>query len=141
MTRWVKPVLDTKFHIDFDWWDKDSRDLRVHLQQHLCKTCRDIYVSHRGLETVDWIDPDTAEVTAVDGLWHALRTHCSSQPDYITDATPLTDAVFRTFLANGNRPLTSIELGSRLNRPPTVILRILGRGPVYDGIKPVLDKD
>ena len=137
MVRWAKPTLDTKFWIDFDWWKENNRDLRVYLQQHLCKACRGVYTSHLGSETVDWIDPDTAEVTPVDGLWHALRTHCSSQPDYITDATPLTNAIFRTFLANGNTPLTPVELGTKLNRPPSVILRVLGRGQVHNGVKSV----
>jgi hypothetical protein len=137
MARWTRPTLNTRFHIDSDWWKDDNRDLRVHLQQHLCSTCREVYTSHLGSETVDWIDPDTAEVRAVDGLWHALRTHCSSMPDYITDSTPLTNAVFRTFLANGNEPLTPVELGTLLNRPPGTILRVLGRGRIYDGIKPL----
>jgi hypothetical protein len=137
MARWTRPTLDTKFWIDFGWWEENNRDLRIYLRQHLCKGCRDIYTSHLGSETVDWIDPDTAGVTAVDGLWHALRTHCSSQPDYITDATPVVNAVFRTFLANGNTPLTAVELGTRLNRPPGTILRILSRGKVYSGVKPV----
>jgi hypothetical protein len=137
MARWTRPTLNTEFHIDFEWWKSDNRDLRVYLQQNLCAACRDVYTSHLGSETVDWIDPDTAEVTAVDGLWHALRTHCSTQPDYVTDAMPLTNAVFRTFLANGNEPLTPVELGALLNRPPNVILRVLGGGQVYDGIRPV----
>jgi hypothetical protein len=137
MARWTRPTLNTKFHIDFDWWEQDQRDLRVYLQQHLCNECRTVYTSHLGSETVDWVDPETAEVKPVDGLWHALRTHCSSLPDYITEATPLTNAVFRTFLANGNEPLTPVELGAALNRPPSVVLRVLGRGRIYDGIKPV----
>jgi hypothetical protein len=141
MARWTRPTLNTAFHIDFDWWAEDKRDLRLHLHQHLCPDCRDLFTSHLGSETVDWIDPETAEVKAVDGLWHALRTHCSSRPDYITDATPLTDAVFRTFLANGNEPLTPAELGSALNRRPNVILRVLGTERVYDGIRPVPPED
>jgi hypothetical protein len=96
-----------------------------------------VYTSHLGSETVDWIDPETAEVQTVDGLWHALRKHCSTQPDYILESTPLTAAVFRVFLANGNGPLTPAELGARLNRPAETILRVLGRGRVYDGIKPM----
>jgi hypothetical protein len=137
MARWTRPTLDTKFWVDFEWWEENSRDLRIYLRQHLCQACREIYTSHVGSETVDWIDPDTAEVTAVDGLWHALRTHCSLQPDYINDATPVVNAVFRTFLANGNTPLTSVELGAKLNRPPSLILRVLSRGRVYNGVKPV----
>lgn len=137
MARWTRPTPKTPFHIDFEWWEEDRRDLRVYLHQHLCRECRDIFTSHLGSETVDWIDPDTAEVRAVDGLWHALRTHCSKQSDYIIGTTPLTDAVFRTFLANGNEPLTAVQLGAVLSRPPAVILRVLGSGRVYDGIKPV----
>ena len=136
MARWTRPTLNTQFHIDFDWWDKDHRDLRVYLQQHLCAECRAVFTSHLGSETVDWVDPETAEVRAVDGLWHALRTHCSALPEYITETTPLTDAVFRTFLANGNEPLTPIELGAELNRTPRLILQVLGRGRIYDGIRP-----
>ena len=137
MARWARPTLDTKFHIDFAWWKNDNRDLRVYLQQHLCHSCREVYTSHLGSETVDWIDPDTAEVRAVDGLWHTLRMHCSLEPDYIHDGTPLTNAVLRVFLANGNEPLTPVELGARLNKPPSTVLRVLGRGRVYDGIKPL----
>ncbi len=135
MARWKRPTLDTKFNIDFDWWQENHRDLRVHLHQHLCKQCRELYTSHLGSEIVDWVDPDTAEVQSVDGLWHTLRTHCSSEPGYITESTPLTDAVFRVFLANGNVPLTPVELGLKINQPADKILRVLGQGHVYDGIK------
>jgi hypothetical protein len=136
MGLWLKPNLDTKFYIDFDWWEEQDRDLRVYLHQHLCKSCREIFASHLGSETVDWIDPDTAEVQSVDGLWHTLRTHCSLQPDYILDSTPLVDAVFRVFLANGNAPLTPVELSAKINQPPAKILRVLGHGRVYSGIRP-----
>jgi hypothetical protein len=136
MARWTRPTIDTKFCVDFDWWDEVGRDLRVHLHQHLCKSCREVYPTHVGSETVDWIDPDTAEVQSVDGLWHTLRTHCSLQQDYVVDEMPLTDAVFRVFLSNGNAPLTPVELATKIHRPPERILRVLGRGHIYDGIRP-----
>jgi hypothetical protein len=136
MVRWTRPTLDTKFFIDFDWWQDNHRDLRVHLHHHLCRQCRELYPSHLGSEIVDWVDPDTAEVQSVDGLWHTLRSHCSSEPDYITESTPLTDAVFRVFLANGNAPLTPVELGLKINQPAEKVLRVLGQGHVYDGIRP-----
>ncbi|MCK4471988.1 MAG: hypothetical protein KAW49_09410 [Anaerolineae bacterium] len=147
MVRWIKPDLETKFHIDFDWWERKGRDLRVYLQSHLCPECKVIYTNHRGSAEVDWIDPDTAEVTRVDALWQSLRTHCSQRPDFITEHTPLTDAVFRVFLANGNQPLSATELheilGRRLRsegfrRTPKTILRTLGGRRVYKGIRPVL---
>ena len=137
MARWSRPTLDTEFHVDFDWWSENKRDLRVVLHQHLCRSCRGVYESHLGSETIDWIDPDSAEVQPVDGLWHALRTHCSLEPDYIIESTPIVDAILRVFLANGNTPLTAVELGRQVNQPADKILRVVGRGRVYSGIKPV----
>jgi hypothetical protein len=137
MARWTKPTLDTKFHIDFDWWKQNDRQLRVYLHQNLCDACRELYPTHRGSKAVDWIDPDTAEVHPVDGLWQALRTHCSLEPDYIAISTPLTNAVFRVFLANGNVPLTPAELSERVGRPAELILKSLARRRVYDGIKAI----
>ncbi len=137
MARWIKPDLETKFHIDFDWWEK-GRDLRVCLQSHLCSECKVIYTNHRGNAEVDWIDLDTAEVTRVDALWQSIRTHCSEKPDFITENTPLTDAVFRVFLANGNEPLSATELHEILGRyAPMTILRTLGGRQIYKGIRPV----
>lgn len=139
MARWIKPDLETKFHIDFSWWEREGRDLRVYLQSHLCSECKTIYTNHRGSEEVDWIDPETAEVTRVDALWQSLRTHCQQRPDFITETTPLTEAVFRAFLANGNTPLSAIELHEILgSRTPETILRTLGGRKVYRGIRPVL---
>lgn len=139
MVKWIKPDLETKFHIDFDWWEREGRDLRVYLQSHLCSECKVTYSNHRGSEEVDWIDPDTAEVTRVDALWQSLRTHCSQRPDFITENIPLTDAVFRVFLANGNAPLSPIELHEILGRYTSeVILRTLGGRRIYQGIRPVL---
>ncbi len=140
MARWIKPTLNTKFHIDFDWWEQHHRQLRVYLHQNLCPACRELYPSHRGSRVVDWIDPDTAEVYPVDGLWQALRTHCSLEESYITPATPLTNAVFRVFLANGNVPLTPVELGEQIGRSSDRILKTLARRRIYDGIKPVVSR-
>jgi hypothetical protein len=131
MVRWIKPDLQTKFHIDFDWWERKERDL--------CPECKVIYTNHRGTTEVDWIDPDTAEVTRVDALWQSLRTHCSQRPDFITENTPLTDAVFRAFLANGNKPLSVLELHDILGRHTAeTILRTLSSRKIYKGIRPVL---
>ncbi len=132
----IRPTLDTPFHIDYDWWNRTKRDLRVYLRSHLCPEHRSVFESHAGTEEIDWIDDDTAEVTRVDGLQHVLRVHCSLQRDYITPRTPLTDAIFRVFLANNNKPLTPNELGARLKRDPVAILQILSGRQVYLGLRP-----
>jgi hypothetical protein len=136
----MRPTVDTKFHIDFDWWEEKERNFRLHLLSHLCSDCQSRYTDHREAELVDWVDADTAEVTRVDGLWHSLRICCSQRPDYVDELTPLTTAVFRTFLANGNEPLSPAELQDRLHRPADTILRTIGGVRVYHGIKPVKDE-
>jgi hypothetical protein len=72
----------------------------------------------------------------VNGLQHVLHIHCSKQPDYINDDLPLVDAVFRVFLAQGNKPLTSRELGRITGRSPERIVRTLGGRRTYKGILP-----
>jgi hypothetical protein len=142
MGKWIKPDINTKFHIDFEWWSKKDRDFRVHLRSHLCPECQAIYTNHLEAEEVDWIDPETAEVTKVDGLWQCLRTHCSHLPDYITEKTALTTSIFRLFLANGNTALSPVELHRILGKPtPEIILRMLSGRKIYGGIKPILGEE
>ncbi len=140
MEKWVKPTVDTKFHIDEGWWEEEGRNFRVYLLSHLCAECQGRYKEYQEAQSIDWIDAETGEVSQVDGLWHSLRICCSARPDYITELTPLTTAVFRTFLANGNEPLSPGELGKRLGRPAETILRTIGGFQVYNGIKPVKGK-
>lgn len=134
--RLVKPTRSTQFHIDYDWWQRADRELRVYLQSHLCAEHQAVYAASSDPNLVDWIDPDTAEVRRVDGLQHTLRVHCASLPGYLTEHTSLVDAVFRVFLANGNQPLTPRELAERIQRPAETILRTLSGQRVYKGLRP-----
>ena len=137
MARYVKPTLDTKFHIDLYWWEEKGRNLRVHLQAQLCPECR---AKHAGSppEEIDWVSLETGEVRRVDMLWYVIRTHCSQQPDYISEQTPLTTAVFRIFIANDNTPLTPSGLHQVLGRrSPSLILRTIGGHQVFMGVRPV----
>jgi hypothetical protein len=72
-------------------------------------------------------------------LWHVIRTHCSQQPEYLAESTPLTTAAFRIFLANDNTPLTPSGMHQFLRRKsPSLILRTLGGHHTYMGIRPVV---
>jgi hypothetical protein len=138
MVRGRKPDINTKFHIDFDWWAEGNRNFRVILHSHLCPECRALYPDYRQAKDIDWIDQETAEVRKVDGLWQCLRTHCSHRPDYISSTTPLTSAIFRVFLANENSPLSSKELYEIIGRKdPATLLRLLTGSEAYKGIRPV----
>jgi hypothetical protein len=136
--RRIKPTLDTKFHIDYAWWDREERELRVYLLSHLPPDQRKLFAQYKDTEEVDWIDPETAEVHKVDALQRALQEN-SQDPDFITAQTSLVDAVFRVFLANNNTPLTPIELGEQIGRPPRTILRTLAGANVYKGLRPVVE--
>jgi len=132
----VKPSVDTPFHIDFAWWKKNERDWHVYLRTLLCADHQEAFANVEEGETIDWVDPATAEVKPVEGVQNALMTHCVKQPDFLTSQTALVEAVFRLFLTNGNTPMSSGELGAKLNRPPGTILRTLAGPRVYKGIRP-----
>ena len=138
MAKWMKPTVDTKFHLDFEWWDRRNLDFRLELRSQLCEACRSQYPDHKNTQLIDWVDPDTARVERVDPLWQSLEICCRDQADYISEYTPLTTAVFRTFLANGNTPLSPKELHEQLGRrTPRLILSTIGGRRVYHGIRPV----
>jgi len=135
----IKPTLNTRFHIDFDWWSKNDRSWRVYLRSNLCPEHQRMFEGDQAGEEVDWVDPETAEVQKVDGLQHVLITHCAKQAGFITEHSTLVDAAFRVFLANGNTPLTPVELSERLGRPADTILKTISGVRVYKGIRPCLD--
>ena len=133
----IKPSVSTPFHIDFDWWQKNERDWHVYLRSLLCAEHQEMFANAEEGQMIDWIDPVTAEVKPVEGVQNTLMSHCVKQPDFLTEQTAMVEAVFRLFLTNGNVPMSSDELGSRLHRPAVTILRTLTGGRVYKGIRPV----
>jgi len=132
----VKPTLQTRFHIDFDWWGQSDRNWRIDLFSFLCPEHQEAFSGVRDDDVIDWVDPETAEVQKVDGLQHILITHCAKQPRFIEDRTSLVESAFRLFLSNGNIPLTPVELADQLGRSPTVILQTLSGHRVYKGLRP-----
>ena len=135
----VKPTVQTCFQIDFNWWKRNDRDWRVYLRSNLCPEHQEIFGSVDVDELVDWIDPTTAEVQRVDGMQHVLITHCAKQDGFITIHSTLVDAVFRLFLANGNAPMTIMEISEHLGRPPKTILNTLAGTRVYRGLRPCIE--
>lgn len=135
----IRPTLNTRFHIDFEWWRQNDNDWHIFLSGLLCPEHQQAFSGWETNQVVDWVDPITAEVQPVDGIQHLLITHCAKQEGFITPHTTLVDAVFRLFLANGNTPMTPIEMGEALGRPPDLILKTLSGGRVYRGMRPVLD--
>ncbi len=137
MMSLVKPTVNTLFHIDFDWWQNSERDWHIHLRSLLCPEHQETFANVKNDEKIDFVDPATAEVRPLDGLQQVILTHCAKQPGFVTEQTSLVEAVFRTFMSNGNRPLSSQELSELLARPANTILITLSGARVYKGIRPV----
>ena len=135
--RSLRPTLETVFHIDYEWWNKGDRDLRVYLRSHLCAEHR-AQLAEADLDSVmvDSIDPATAEVKRMDALMLLMQAHCAQQPGFIDEHSSIVDAAFRVFLTNNNQPLTPRELAERLDRDAETILRTIGGKQVYQGIRP-----
>lgn len=140
LSRLIKPITTTPFHIDFDWWTSSGQDLRAYLVSHLPADIRDAYADLSNNTLIDSVDPDTGEVKQVDGLVMRIRTISEQGSEFITAQTSIVDAVFRTFLLNNNKPLNALELGHRLNRDATLILRTLSGRRVYKGLRPMVER-
>jgi hypothetical protein len=133
----VKPTVETPFHIDYGWWERENLDLGVELRSHLCPEHQAAFnESFDPDEKIDWVDEETGEVRRVNGVQHVMRVHCSKQPGYVAEHLSLIDAVFRVFLSRGNKPLSCKELSNIIGVPAERILRTLSGGRVYKGIRP-----
>lgn len=135
--RQLKPTIDTKFHIDYSWWENQERELNVYLMSLLPQEKREFLEAQAELDEIDWVDPETAEVRQINPFEQAIR---DTADEIDLTKTSLVDAVFRVFLLNNNTPLTPQELSDLIGRPPQTILRTIGStSRVYRGIRPVQD--
>lgn len=136
----AKADLDTKFHIDYSWWDSPAK-LRLYLLSHIQDdTERErLSLSEEGA-VVDYVHPDTGEVFRHDELRLALE-RAAKDPNFINPQASTVDNVFRVFLRNGNRPQTPKELEIALNKPANTILKTIGGNTIYNGIRPILQDE
>jgi hypothetical protein len=99
-----------RFYIDLQWYDEHNRSFRAMAQARFCWSCR----GKLGTETQErlpTVDERTGRVvfevrTTPFGAnpMAVIRGCCARSKDYITKETPVLEAVFRVFLANGNQP-------------------------------------
>lgn len=134
----IKPTLQTPFHIDFEWWRASDTNWHIALQSLLCAEHQEAFANLPEGQMIDWVDPESAEVHQLDGRQNTLISHCAQQPGFLDEHTALVDAIFRLLLANGNLPMSAEELGTKLNRPPEIILKTITGSRVYKGLRPFL---
>ena len=131
----LRPTIDTPFHIDFEWWQDNDSNWRIFLQSYLCEAHQELFKGQEDNVVIDAIDPETAEVKQVDGLLYELMNHCAKQEDFINDNMPLVAKIFRIFLSNGNKPLSPNDLSDLVGKPARTVLVTLTGPQVYKGIR------
>jgi hypothetical protein len=132
----IKPTLDTKFHINYEWWERENNDLRSYMLTHLPSDLREKFDEGAEERVIDYIDPETAEVFQLDELGLAIQ-EAAKREDFINFQTSLVDSVFRVFLANSNTPRTPQELEEDTGREARTILKTFGGLRVYRGLRPI----
>lgn len=132
----LKPTLDTRFHIDYDWWRREQPgDLRPYMLTHLPPEKREHFLKQEVDRVLDYVHPETGEVFRLDELGLAIQ-EAARQPDFINPQTSLVDSLFRVFLANGNLPRSPRELAIDTGRDAQTILKTVGGIKIYKGIRP-----
>lgn len=133
----VKPTVDTKFHIDYDWWEQQEEDLRIYLLSHVQdEEQRTRLGQNEAGHTVDYIHPETGEVFKLDELQLAIQK-AAEQEDFVNPQASVVDNIFRVFLKNGNKPLSPKELADVVEKSSSVILKTIGGKRIYKGIRPI----
>jgi len=90
-----------RWFIDLEWLEQHDRSFLVLATGCLCPDCR------------EQLEGGKEPISAADLLAH-IRDCCSQTPGFITGKSPISESVFRLFLANGNQPLALAELASQL---------------------------
>lgn len=131
----IRPTAESLFHIDFDWWQENDSNWRVFLLSFLCPEHQEYFKDKADTVKIDAVDPETAEIKKVDGLLYELMNHCAKQDGFISEKIPVIAKVLRTFLSNGNEPLSANELAVIVDRPVSTLLATLTGSQVYKGIR------
>lgn len=131
----IKPTAETLYHLDFDWWQESDSNWRIFLFEFLCPEHQAFFKGKSDTTKIDAVDPESAEIKQVDGLLYELMNHCAKQEGFISANLPIIAKVLRTFLSNGNQPLTAAALAEIVNRPVATILATLSGPQVFKGIR------
>jgi hypothetical protein len=136
--KFFRPTEDTRFHIDYSWFEKNGQDINVLLQKYLTPEQLESLVRDEAEITLDSVDEETGEVHRMTRAMYLVRATYARDPGFLNPRLPVAELAFRFFIVNGNQPLTASELAMRIGRRPAEVLAQLGGRVVYNGIRPIL---
>jgi hypothetical protein len=137
--KFYRPTENTRFHIDYAWFDKNGQDVNVLIYKCLTPEQQERLADVPLNDAFDFIDDETGEVQRVTKAVQVIRAERAHDDAFIGPRTPVAEAAFRIFLLNSNKPLTPVELATRIQRKPSEILAQLGGRAVYNGIRPIIE--
>ncbi len=137
--KFFRPTENTKFHIDYSWFEENGQDVRVLIYKCLTSEQQEQVGAPGQTEMYDYVDEQTGEVQRFDQVLHIIRTQNAKDPNFLTQRTPVFEAAFRIFLLNNNQPLTANDLAVQMKRKPAEVLSQLSGRSVYNGIRPIFD--
>jgi hypothetical protein len=126
---------ETRFYIDYDWWEKSDLDLKTYLYSRL--NIEEGSLDAASMNEIDIISPETGMVRRVDSFQYVIQSYFSQLPDDFLTRASLVDAVFCIILANANEPMSALDIAERVQRTPKVVLKTIGGPKIYQGIRPV----
>ena len=132
-------TADTRFYVDYTWWDKSNIDLKTYLFTRL--GIGQDADSDSEIDEIDMVDPTTGEVRRVDGFQYMIQSYFTQLPEDFFTKTSFVDAVFCVLLANANQPLSAREIAGRIKKPVGMVIRTLSGHKIYQGIRPVPEDD
>lgn len=130
---------ETRFYIDYGWWDEGHLDLRTYLLTRL--SIGGEFGSELPAERVDLVDSRTGEVRQVDAFNYLVQNYFSRQGDDLAMQGSLVDAVFSVLLANGNEPMAIGAIAERVHKQVDLLIRTFGGPQIYHGIRPLFDEE
>ncbi|MCP4425416.1 MAG: hypothetical protein GY803_13060 [Chloroflexi bacterium] len=133
----TRVTADTKFYVDYDWWEKSDLDIKTYLYTRL--PIEDETSLDMEREVVDLVDSQTGQVRQVDGFQYVIQIYFSQLPKDFLLHTSMVDAIFCALLANANEPMTAQELADQVRKPITIVLKTLSGPRVYQGIRPIFE--
>ena len=93
--------VTSRWRIDLDWYQRHNRSFVSMALGYLCPKCSGKLKGKN---------------ISVTGLLSKLKECRAKSKDFITAGLPITESIYRLFLANGNQPLNLEEVGERLSR-------------------------